>query len=430
MYTGEPGHSQADGRQTMAVSYGTRHSGSAASALWLAVAVHACITVSFHADGVLAGQQRPKPKHQSQHRGNELNQKRGGMAQASRGDLPKKSMYRVVPQKKYRAPTFNWNHSHFVFYNRLPKAGSTTMITLLTKLEEYRSHRKSVRNVRQFNIYNCGNDHYHMQHPFQIDTEWTFAWKTLSSAKKKASRYVGAVFINHMVWVNFSKYGYHKPLAIQMVRDPVDRAVSSYYYGLWGRPEGDERMPRLRASYQETAGLNHTPTINEWVAWKKTQKQYQGCANREHGNGLTSYFCGFDPVCDDICSEAAMERAKRVLVEEYASVGLVEHFRLSLQLFEAVAPEWFQNLTDIHDMMVAKKSGTKHNNDKSGENAKTLHANVTPRHEPANEETKQYFRENLAPDMELYRFALEHFERMAKKYHLLDDNATLSNSGP
>ena len=58
-----------------------------------------------------------------------------------------------------------------------------------------------------------------------------------------------------------------------------------------------------------------------------------GCSGMLHARGfnlMTRYFCGHDPVCDDICAPAALARAVRVLENEYNVVGLVDDFDDSL----------------------------------------------------------------------------------------------------
>lgn len=39
-----------------------------------------------------------------------------------------------------------------------------------------------------------------------------------------------SVYIEHMNWINFEHYKYPKPIYINLVRDPVERVISWYYY--------------------------------------------------------------------------------------------------------------------------------------------------------------------------------------------------------
>ena len=64
-------------------------------------------------------------------------------------------------------------------------------------------------------------------------------------------------------------------------------------------------------------------------------------ANDMKANLQTKFFCGFHPVCDNICSAAALLRAKRVLEERYVLVGTLEMLEGYIKLLERLLPTWF-----------------------------------------------------------------------------------------
>lgn len=48
---------------------------------------------------------------------------------------------------------------------------------------------------------------------------------------EKISNYEdGTVYIEHVTWIDFEEFDLAKPIYINMVRDPVERVISWYYY--------------------------------------------------------------------------------------------------------------------------------------------------------------------------------------------------------
>jgi hypothetical protein len=126
---------------------------------------------------------------------------------------------------------------------------------------------------------------------------------------------MGIAYVNHMKWVNFTAAGLPKPLAIQMLRHPIARQSSVYYYTMFG-PRPEESMQKARMQHQRLTGLDRPPTFNEYMTARQRALNTTGCQQAPFGNPQTQYFCGFDPLCDNICSPAALELAKRVLSTE------------------------------------------------------------------------------------------------------------------
>jgi len=82
-----------------------------------------------------------------------------------------------------------------------------------------------------------------------------------------------------------------------------------------------------------------------------------GCSGRLHArafNLMTKYFCGHDAVCNDVCSPAALAKARQVLADEYQLVGLVDQLDDTLRLLERAAPAWFGGLHASYTIMKAR----------------------------------------------------------------------------
>ena len=232
-----------------------------------------------------------------------------------------------------------------VIYNRIPKCGSTTLLNLL------RHHGKWEGQYHAFNDPNM-----FMDKPFAQDTAWTSGWEHLREMVEEAGTGEGSsarkplLYMNHIHWTNFSDAELPKPAGyIQLMREPVGRVVSAFYFLMLG-PRKKEKMIKSQRHAMHLLKLDHPPTINEYVnitasALDDPMVCRAGTLQSPtKGNLMTRYFCGFSPVCTDICSPEALERAKHILVTQYKWVGILEDLEGSLQQLERVGPGWFGGL--------------------------------------------------------------------------------------
>lgn len=118
-----------------------------------------------------------------------------------------------------------------LFFNRVPKAGSMQLIALLRSLGKIHDYdvevdpnnggiRSSMTEVEQKNM---------VENISNLDE--------------------GFAFVSHMNYLNFTQFGHARPIYINMVRDPVERVISWYYYlrSPWifvpGRRKHKRKMP-------------------------------------------------------------------------------------------------------------------------------------------------------------------------------------------
>ena len=98
-----------------------------------------------------------------------------------------------------------------------------------------------------------------------------------------------------------------------------------------------------------------------------------------------------------ICS-SLQPRFLVMLISRYAAVGLLESFGDTLRLFEAVAPRWFANLTDVYNEMSKAEA--------AGHGHMRAHAVEHPRPSKASIEL---LRSNHCQDVALYEHAKRRF---------------------
>ena len=213
-------------------------------------------------------------------------------------------------------------HAQLVFYNRVPKAGSTSMLEII---------RVAASTNRFAHDHSADYSHYELN-----STER----KALVSKLLSRTPFGPRTFDRHVYYIDFPTAGAAKPdmvAYINLVREPVERFVSRYYY--WQdmcpcqnplpthcvgatsvlRWSNTNAVTRLWASANSGDCVRD---INKYVA-----------ANKADLPALTAYcelcqwFCGHEPlhVCD------ARVAARRVR-DSYVSVGVLEELQLSLNV--------------------------------------------------------------------------------------------------
>jgi len=203
-----------------------------------------------------------------------------------------------------------------VVYNRVPKCGSSTMITLIKKLGE--------RN--NFTVI--------VDEEFKPDSE-----KLANIIKGLKPR---SFYINHcgfwpsappdVAWIN-------------MLRDPVSRTMSGYYYKVdpasRGHTLAEEAMRQQKGDPKCGCFKREFDTCVR-------QRRRQGCPLEM--SSAANYFCSPDE--KDCNPDLAIARAD----QRYTFVGLTEEYVRSVSALEALLPTWFAGaselLATIHDTRV------------------------------------------------------------------------------
>ncbi len=136
-----------------------------------------------------------------------------------------------------------------------------------------------------------------------------------------------------------------QPLYFSLVRDPIDRLSSWYYYQRTyekqldsvGNLKNDLTSKEIKESFEECVLLQKQGCLFE-----------PGMINNNYASQL-SFFCGHDPKCQVFESRFAFARAKENLVKHFAVVGVTEFFKESLLLLERHLPRYFYNASQIFE---------------------------------------------------------------------------------
>lgn len=205
-------------------------------------------------------------------------------------------------------------------YNRAPKCGSIYMTRLIWALSSGMQNEFDVQSP-----YEPG------EHPVLNPDERQKIVDEVHEYKTGKP----LAYIRHQTFIDFDECGSKRPLYINMVRDPVKRFESLYYFIRNGNEEGD-------GADVEMDDEAKARTIDECV-----EQGVEECTKPDWA--YVQYFCGSDELCGNPC-QRAVEQAKENIEQYYAFVGIIEELDSSLEVFETIMPRFFQNARVVaHD---------------------------------------------------------------------------------
>ncbi|RMX60483.1 heparan sulfate 2-O-sulfotransferase 1-like [Pocillopora verrucosa] len=261
-----------------------------------------------------------------------------------------------------------------IFYNRVPKTGSTSFMGVLYALcRPNRFHALHLNVSRN-------------SHVMSLSDQIRFA-RNITTWKQV----MPAVYHGHLAYMDFQRLGvYQSPLFINMIRKPLDRLVSYYYFLRFG----DDFRPYLRRTRQ-----GDKETFDECV-----QNGNPDCRPERLWLQIP-YFCGHAPQCWSPGNKWALEQAKRNLVEKYLLVGITEEMGNFVAVLEVVLPRIFKGATKLFN-----------------EGGKS-HLRKTASKKPLESSTIEYFEQSKIWKMEndFYEFANKVFQDAKKRALIMKD---------
>ncbi|XP_073941354.1 heparan sulfate 2-O-sulfotransferase [Choristoneura fumiferana] len=263
-----------------------------------------------------------------------------------------------------------------VIYNRVPKTGSTSFVGVA-----YDLCKKNHFKVLHINI--TAN-----MHVMSLSNQYKFAQNVTKWQEMKPALYHG-----HMAFLNFDQLGTaSKPLFINIIRRPLDRLVSYYYF----LRNGDNFRPHLvRKKHGDKM------TFDECVE--------RGQPDCDPNNMWLQvpFFCGHAAQCWKPGNRWALEQAKHNIVNHYLLVGVTEEMLDFITMLEATLPRLFKGATEHY--LNSNKSHLRQTSSKIEPTKKTI---------DAIQKSIVWKMEN-----ELYEFALEHFKFVKRKILLRETNS-------
>ncbi|XP_043647745.1 heparan sulfate 2-O-sulfotransferase pipe-like [Drosophila teissieri] len=287
----------------------------------------------------------------------------------------------------------------FVFFNRVPKVGSQSLMELMARLGKINgfTHARNKGSAHETVLMNKQR-----QNDLVADL--------LTRPKPH-------IYSQHIAYINFTRFHLPKPIYINLIRDPIDRIISWHYYvrAPWYYRDmqaklGEKAIPTPSDEFMnldlDTCVRNHDPHCTF------TQMQVKNPVGDHRRQTL--FFCGMNQkLCMPFNSEEAMQKAKRTVETEYAVVGTWEDTNITLSVLEAYIPRFFRNAKVAYYLGKDRLSRVNRNN-------------VT---RTVSDETKLILRKNLTNEIEFYEFckqrlylqyaALSHGKRFGEDDYLL-----------
>lgn len=261
------------------------------------------------------------------------------LTQANDIENVKASIFYTYDQTKWNWQNINFKrqipNTRFVFHNKLPKSGSSTMNQLLKTLS-----RRNKFNFAKVEPAQIPNDRFDLEKPLV---------RFVQDTKQEPF-----FLLKHHFIFNFTKHGLRQPTMVNVVRDPTDWFVSQYYF----RRYGWERDKNNRNSFIGSEE-DRERTVDECIKMELAE-----CIKPSYK--YIQYICGNHPHCRtvDVSSELkakANEMAKSQVLRQFFMIGILEQFVDTLQIFQKMLPSYYSGVIDIwnSDFLQAKRNSTK-----------------------------------------------------------------------
>nr|XP_039262057.1 heparan sulfate 2-O-sulfotransferase 1-like [Styela clava] len=255
-----------------------------------------------------------------------------------------------------------------VIYNKIPKTASTSFCKLVIRHHKNELYSINIQTINSSPLLT-------LQDQFRLVQNVT-NWEEITPA----------FYHGHFFYVEFTRFGSSlSPIYINIVRDPLERLVSHYYFLRFG---DNFRTDLIRTKQGDTT------TFDE-------------CFKRKHSDCRVDrlwlqipYFCGQISECQKVGSRWALKEAKRNLVTKYLLVGITEKLHDFIMLLENMMPQMFEGLSE------------QYHKDKS-----TSHMRNTNKKVPLSAKTTRKIKSTKvwAMEMEFYNFAKDRFQFIKAK---------------
>uniref|UniRef100_A0A7E4VNK9 Sulfotransfer_1 domain-containing protein n=1 Tax=Panagrellus redivivus TaxID=6233 RepID=A0A7E4VNK9_PANRE len=220
-----------------------------------------------------------------------------------------------------------------VIYNRIPKTGSTT----LTNAIGYDLCRDNGFNAIHLNL---TKNKFSMNLADQAD----FVQNVTTWTEKLPAFYHG-----HVAFVDFTRFGRPNPIYINLIREPLERLLSHYYFLRYG----DNFRVGLKRS---KAGNNET--FDECIT-----KGGKDCDMKSLWLTIP-YFCGTASFCSTPGDPSALAQAKHNLVNHYLVVGVTERMADLITVLDRLFPSFFKGAAAHYKQLGEDRAHLRYTNKK------------------------------------------------------------------
>ncbi|XP_033635381.1 uronyl 2-sulfotransferase-like [Asterias rubens] len=279
--------------------------------------------------------------------------------------------YKKLPLRN-ETDTNPWERKEAIIFNRVGKCGSRSVIDLLRKLSSTNDF-----NFISSIVYN------------ETDIGPARQKHIATTLDQVRTPYL---FQRHLHFFNFSQFGAREPLYINIIRDPLARMVSAYYFKRFGDGKSNQNFKGT----EEEKNRSVTDCI--------LQSHFECSARRTHY--IIPFFCGQAKRCR-YPSQWSLDQAKENVEQHFIAVGVLEDLDNSFRVFEKLLPRYFTGSLKLFKEpdknQVIRNSST-----------------VTKKKEKPSPEAEAVMKGRMHYEYEFYFFVKARLEKLKIKYGIED----------
>ncbi|KAG5189545.1 hypothetical protein JKP88DRAFT_301559 [Tribonema minus] len=235
--------------------------------------------------------------------------------------------------------------SSLIVYNRVGKCGSTTLLRIMSKLHE----RRQLLMLRSLSRNFWG------LHGDEMLERWVH--QLLVAEAKGRAQNTTLVINGHAAWVNLTEHGGQQPIYINMLRDPISRIKSTFYYlhspdRHPGRSKGRDPMAGPHA-LAKLMGNKHFARSKHTLTKCLRVRECRDYVVQTYVLRPVHQFYGMTPdsgkhPTDYPVKPATIQRAVRIMEHEYLLVIPLDELDAGLLLLECLLPQEFKGALQIY----------------------------------------------------------------------------------
>ena len=282
-----------------------------------------------------------------------------------------------------------------LIFNRVPKCASSTMNELLQSLSQINNFEHNSWRVFWYKQLTAAD-------------EMNFLTQILED-KVDPSR---SVAVDRHVYFIETTRDYHERRRVNwvnMVRDPVDRFVSLFYY-----LRSEKRWEKLQESRPPQSWFDKD--LSRCIMSGDLECQFSP-ENRHLKEQQLTFFCGSAPECKVVGSRAALQKAKYNAEKYYSVIGVVSDLESSLSVMEHYLPKYFSGVSQIYRQMGISNLKNAGKDSKSllhGSNKPQFKKNETPNKKELSHEARAILAANMTLEYEFYLFVKERLRQQKR----------------
>ncbi|KAJ8044845.1 Heparan sulfate 2-O-sulfotransferase 1 [Holothuria leucospilota] len=265
-----------------------------------------------------------------------------------------------------------------IIFNVMPKSGSRTLQELVEKLFYKNKTKTNLRNT-------MGGNSETQEDKMKIIRQ---------ALRSNETEFV----YTHM---RFKPYRYNgkKPIYISIVRDPIDRLASFYYFVRYGDNKVNLTIPEQQFRENMKAKNLSNTSFDECVL-----NEGASCRNPA---ALVRHFCGYScQYHNNTARRKSFNKAIANINRNYLVVGIMEDYLSILKVLENLIPQVFSGIASVYE----------------NEKRTILEIMKTKEKTEVSQQARNKLKSEMEEDYKLYDILKKRFERLKKKHGILHQN--------